>query len=103
MLGLTSQEAEARLHQGLGNEQVDSSTRTVKEIVKENVLTYYNLIFTVLAVLLIIVGQFRDLTFMFIVFANTAIGIAQEIRSKQTLDKLKLLKIDVYKRQGIER
>ncbi|MGC2873645.1 cation-translocating P-type ATPase [Ihubacter sp. rT4E-8] len=93
MLGLTSQEAEARLHQGLGNEQVDSSTRTVKEIVKENVLTYYNLIFTVLAVLLIIVGQFRDLTFMFIVFANTAIGIAQEIRSKQTLDKLKLLKM----------
>ena len=47
MLGLTSQEAEARLHQGLGNEQVDSSTRTVKEIVKENVLTYYNLIFTI--------------------------------------------------------
>lgn len=93
MLGLTSQEAEERLHQGLGNEQVDSSTRTIKEIVKENVFTYYNLIFTVLAVLLIIVGQFRDLTFMLIVFANTAIGIAQEVRSKQTLDKLKLLKM----------
>ena len=42
MLGLTSQDAESRMSRGLGNEQVDSSTRTVKEIVKENVLTYYN-------------------------------------------------------------
>lgn len=93
MLGLTTQEAEERRQQGLSNVQVDSSTSTVKEIVKENVFTYFNLIFTVLAVLLIAVGEFKDLTFMIIVFANTAIGIIQEIRSKQTLDKLKLLKM----------
>lgn len=93
MLGLTNREAEDRRQQGLNNEQVDSSTRTVKEIVKENVFTYFNLIFTVLAVMLIAVGEFKDLTFMLIVLANTAIGIAQEIRSKQTLDKLKLLKM----------
>ncbi len=93
MLGLTSQEAEERRRQGLSNEQVDSSTRTVKQIVKDNVFTYFNLIFTVLAVLLIAVGSFKDLSFMLIVFANTAIGIAQEVRSKQTLDKLKLLKM----------
>ena len=67
--------------------------RTVKEIVKENVFTYFNLIFTVLGVLLVIVGSFKDLSFMLIVLANTVIGIAQEIRSKQTLDKLKLLKM----------
>ena len=93
MLGLTNREAEDRRRQGLANEQVNSSTRTVKEIVKDNVLTYFNLIFTVLAVLLIVVGSFKDLSFMFIVFANTAIGIAQEIKSKNTLDKLKLLKM----------
>ena len=40
-----------------------------------------------------IVGSFKDLSFMLIVLANTVIGIAQEIRSKQTLDKLKLLKM----------
>lgn len=67
--------------------------RTVKEIVKDNVFTYFNLIFTVLAVLLIVVGSFKDLSFMLIVLANTAIGIAQEIKSKNTLDKLKLLKM----------
>ena len=93
MQGLTREEVLQRKQQGLVNEQVDSSTRTVKQIVKDNVFTYFNLIFTVLAVLLIIAGQIKDLTFMGIVVANTVIGIIQEIRSKQILDKLKLLKM----------
>ena len=93
MEGLTTSEVEERINKGLINEDVSSSTRTVKEIVKENVLTYFNLIFAVLAVLLIIVGQFKDLTFLFIVAANTIIGIAQEIRSKQILDNLKFEKM----------
>ena len=93
MTGLSSREVEDRIQRGLDNVQVNSSTRTVKEIVKENVFTYFNLIFTVLGVLLVIVGSFKDLSFMLIVLANTVIGIAQEIRSKQTLDKLKLLKM----------
>ena len=91
--GLTDAEVADRKARGLVNEEVSSSTRSVKEIVKENVLTYFNLIFAVLAVLLIIVGQFKDLTFLFIVAANTAIGIAQEIRSKQILDNLKFEKM----------
>ena len=93
MPGLSSREVDERIRQGLDNEQVNSSTRTVKQIIQENVFTYFNLIFTVLGVLLVIVGSFKDLTFMLIVLANTAIGIAQEIRSKQTLDKLKLMKM----------
>ena len=91
--GLTNAEVEERKSRGLINEEVSSSTRTIKEIVKENVFTYFNLIFAVLAVLLIIVGQFKDLTFLLIVAANTAIGIAQEIRSKQILDNLKFEKM----------
>ena len=93
MEGLSTREVEERISRGLVNEEVSSSTRTVKEIVKENVLTYFNLIFAVLAVLLIMVGQFKDLTFLFIVAANTVIGIAQEIRSKQILDNLKFEKM----------
>lgn len=93
MTGLTKQEVAERTRQGLANEQVDSSTRTVREIIKENVFTYFNLIFTVLAVLLVIAGEIKDLTFMLIVVANTVVGIVQEIRSKQVLDKLKLLKM----------
>lgn len=93
MTGLNSQQVEERIARGLDNEQVDSSTRTVKQIVKDNIFTYFNLIFTVLALLLVLVGSFKDLTFMLIVLANTGIGIFQEIRSKNTLDKLKLMKM----------
>ena len=93
MPGLSSREAEERIRQGLDNEQVNSSTRTIKQIVQDNVFTYFNLIFTVLGVLLAIVGSFKDLTFMIVVVANTIIGIGQEVRSKQTLDKLKLMKM----------
>ena len=80
MPGLSSREVDERIRQGLDNEQVSSSTRTIKQIIQENVFTYFNLIFTVLGVLLVIVGSFKDLTFMLIVLANTAIGIAQEIK-----------------------
>ena len=93
MNGLTEQEVQDRIEQGLVNEDVDTSTGTVKQIVKENVLTYFNLIFTVLAGLLIAVGSFKDLTFMIIVVINTGIGIFQGIKSKNTLDNLKFDKM----------
>ena len=44
-----------------------------------------------LAVLLCLVGSFRDLTFLPVIIANTLIGIIQEIRAKQVLDKLTML------------
>ena len=81
---------EHRLH-GWTNRAVDSASKTTKEIIHENVFTYFNLIFTVLAVLLCIAGSFRDLTFLPVIIANTLIGIIQEVRAKQVLDKLSML------------
>lgn len=92
MTGLSSREVEDRIQRGLDNVQVNSSTRTVKEIVKENVFTYFNLIFTVLGVLLVIVGSFKDLSFMLIVLANTVIGIAQETDPSRLWTNLSFLK-----------
>lgn len=92
-MGLTAEEVRQRISQGQINTHVDSSTRTTKQIISDNVFTYFNLIFTVLAVLLILVGSFKDLTFMLIVIANTGVGIFQELRSKKKLDNLKLLKM----------
>jgi cation-transporting ATPase E len=89
MPGLSTQEVQVRIDEGLVNEAVDPSTNSVEQIIKENVFTYFNLIFTVLAVLLILVGSFKDLSFMLIIIANTGIGIFQEIRSKNVLDNLK--------------
>lgn len=89
--GLTSQQVqEHRLH-GWTNKAVEPPSKTTKEIVHENVFTYFNLIFVVLAVLLCLVGAFRDLTFLPVIIANTLIGIIQEIRAKQVLDKLTML------------
>lgn len=89
--GLTSQQVqEHRLH-GWTNKAVEPPSKTTKEIVHENVFTYFNLIFVVLAVLLCLVGSFRDLTFLPVIIANTLIGIIREIRAKQVLDKLTML------------
>lgn len=89
--GLTSQQVqEHRLH-GWTNKAVEPPSKTTKEIIHENVFTYFNLIFVVLAVLLCLVGSFRDLTFIPVIIANTLIGIVQEIRAKQVLDKLTML------------
>ena len=76
---------------GYRNESVEPPAQTVKEIVHENVFTYFNLIFAVLAVLLCLVGSFRNLTFLPVIIANTLIGIVQEIRAKNTLEKLTML------------
>ena len=90
-VGLTAQQVqEHRLH-GWVNRAVDPPSKTTKEIVHENVFTYFNLIFLVLAILLCLVGSFRDLTFLPVIIANTLIGIIQEIRAKQVLDKLTML------------
>lgn len=81
---------EHRLH-GWTNRAVESASKTTKEIIHENVFTYFNLIFAVLAVLLCIAGSFRDLTFLPVILANTLIGIIQEVRAKQVLDNLSML------------
>ncbi len=91
MQGLSGAEVEKRMNEGKQNLPVDSATKTVKEIIRSNIFTYFNLIFLLIAVLLIMVGSYRDLTFLPIIAANTMIGIVQEIRSKKTLDELAIL------------
>ena len=91
MSGLSTAEVEFRKKAGLSNECVDSSTKTVAQIIRSNVVTYYNLIFLIITILLIVVGSFRDLTFLPIIIANMLIGIVQELRSKKILDDLTIL------------
>jgi cation-transporting ATPase E len=89
--GLTAQQVRERMEAHLDNCPVESATKSVKDIVKENVFTYFNLIFAILAVLLAMVGAWRDMTFLVVIVANTLIGIVQEIHSKRVLDKLSIL------------
>nr|WP_317284858.1 cation-translocating P-type ATPase [uncultured Dysosmobacter sp.] len=89
--GLTSAQAKALAEAGWDNRPVASPTKSDKQIVRENLLTYFNLIFVVLAVCLLLVGDWKDMTFLFIVAANAVIGIVQQLRSKRTIEKLTLL------------
>ena len=89
--GLTAEQVSERISAGYANLPVDSSSKSVGAIIAENVFTYFNLIFTILAVLLIAVGQWKDLSFMPIIIFNALIGIIQELKSKATLDKLNVL------------
>ena len=89
--GLTSRQVAEHKKDGWTNVTVDPPAQTTKEIIHQNVFTYFNLIFAVLAVLLCMVGSFRNLTFLPVIIFNTLIGIVQEVRAKNVLEKLNML------------
>ena len=89
--GLSQEQIQERIDGGWTNETVTAESKTVGQIVKGNLLTYFNLIFAILAILVIAAGSFRSLTFLPVVIANLFIGILQEIRAKKTLDQLTML------------
>ena len=67
------------------------NTKSEGQIIKENVLTFFNLIFLVLALCLCLVGSFKNLMFLLVAVANTVVGSFQEIRAKRAVDKLTLV------------
>ena len=89
--GLTQKQAEERIAAGLANTAVRYAGKTVPEIIRGNLFTYFNLIFAVLAVLLILARSYKSLTFLPVIIANIVIGIVQELRAKQILDRLTVL------------
>lgn len=90
-VGLTTEQVKHRYAAHAVNSQVDSGTKSISDIVKSNVFTYFNMIFLILGILLVFVGAWRDLLFLFVIIANTAIGIIQEVHSKKVLDDLSIL------------
>ena len=90
-VGLNPEQIRIRGENGWTNDEVAPPGLTTKEIVHNNIFTYFNLIFLILAILLCLVGSFRNLTFLPVIICNTLIGIIQEIRSKKVLDRLTML------------
>lgn len=90
-IGLTSAEVDQRTKEGKVNRAVNDQAKTAWQIIKENTFTYFNLIFLVLSILLVIVGEYKDLTFLPVIIANMIIGIVQELRAKRVLDKLNVM------------
>lgn len=90
-IGLTAKQVEKRIKSKLVNSEIKPPSKSTLEIIRSNIFTYFNLIFLLIAIILIAVKSYRDLTFLPIIISNTIIGIFQELRSKKTLDKLKML------------
>ena len=91
LTGLTDEQVNERIEQGKVNADENPNTRTYKQIVRENTLTFFNFLNLVLLVLVLLVGSYKNAFFVCIIVINTLIGIAQEIRAKKTIDKLAIL------------
>ena len=89
--GLTAAEVESRRAAGQINTPPQFPTKTTGEIVRDNICTYFNLVFLVLALMLLFVGSWLNMGFLGIVFWNTLIGIIQQLRAKKTIDELTLV------------
>ena len=91
MTGLTNEQVQQRIEEGKVNANENPNTRSYKQIVKENVLTFFNFLNLALMIMVLLVGSYKNSMFMGIIVINTVIGIIQEVRAKKTLDKLAIL------------
>jgi cation-transporting ATPase E len=91
MTGLTDKEAADRAATGKVNVTIKKGQRTVGQIVRAHTLTYFNFINIVLGVLIFLTGQYKNLLFLGVIIFNSAIGIVQELRVKQLIDKLTVI------------
>ena len=94
--GLDSKSVEKRVKEGKVNSIKKESSQSISIILFKNIFTYFNLIFLILSILLIMVKSYKNLTFLPVVIVNVAIGIYQQLRAKKTLDKLALMDISEY-------
>lgn len=91
IIGLTEEEVSLRIQEHKVNSQEKNLGRSVLQIIKDNSFNLFNLINLLLALLLIFTGHLKNSLFFFVAVVNTCIGIYQEIRAKQTVDKLSIL------------
>ncbi|MEG1706181.1 MAG: HAD-IC family P-type ATPase, partial [Clostridia bacterium] len=89
--GLTSEQVKGRYSEGLINGNVRKKGRSVAKIIFSNTFTFFNMIYLAFGIAYIAFAQWKQLSFLFVIVANTLIAIIQEIKSKRTLEKLNLV------------
>lgn len=92
--GLTKEEVTQRVQQGLHNNYEENVAKSNKDIIKDNVMTLFNLLNLMIAICLGMVGAFSNLFFMAIIMVNVIIGVTQEIRAKNLVAKLSIVNKD---------
>ena len=91
MKGLTNAEVQERVQEGQVNTNEQPITRSYKQIILGNTLTFFNFLNITLFVLILLVGSYKNSMFMGVIICNTVIGIVQEIRAKKTIDELAIM------------
>ena len=89
--GLSSAQVAERRSRGLTNAGGERTSRPVAEILRANILTRFNLLLGVLLAVILVWGEWKDALFGIVLVTNALIGIGQELRAKQTLDRLAVL------------
>lgn len=97
--GLSAEEADKRRLAGKINGDQNIKTKSVAQILRENLITFFNLVFVLLGVILAIfvdwhqsfISAISNFGFLILVIFNALIGIIQELRAKRTIDKLSLI------------
>ena len=90
--GLSTEQVEERILNNLTNNIPKGSSKSILQILYKNIFTFFNMMYIIIFILLLSAGaDVANFMFVLIVGANTLIGVIQEIRSKQTIDKLSLL------------
>ncbi len=90
-VGLTSEQVLSRFQNNLINYDTTIPTKSIKQIIATNIFTLFNLINIILGVFVILVGSYKNLLFLGVIFCNVVIGTIQEIRSKKMIDKLSVI------------
>lgn len=89
--GLTDEQVKSRIDAGLTNAYNTNTTKSYRQIFKDNLVTFFNILNMVFTVLIVMTGYIKELVFLLVVVGNLVIGIAQEIVTKKTLDKLSVI------------
>ncbi|WP_321973545.1 HAD-IC family P-type ATPase [Paratractidigestivibacter sp.] len=91
LTGLTSSEVEARVADGRINHDTDVKTKSTWQIFATHAFTLFNAVNLAMAVVIFLTGQYRNMLFLTIVAANLFIGVFQEVRAKNMVDKLTIM------------
>ena len=91
MTGLSAQEVQERRERGEGGAAAERITKSRAQIIRENVITLFNLLNFIIAGLLFAVGAYTNMLFLAVIFLNIAVGIAQELKAKKLVDDLSIL------------
>ncbi len=94
-VGLTTEQVNQRISEGLTNKNDNDQGKSYLKIVLTNIFTFFNILYFIITVILIWVGEADQLIFLAVVIPNIVIGLVQEINSKRTVDKLKLMSAPV--------